>query len=604
MNALARWVAALLLWAAGSACIAQPRSDAVVLYASPTTRAVTATLGGRYDVLLTPWRQLFAARRIAVQEIADPAALARLSGGVLVLPSAVALSAAERQALLRFRRAGGSILATWAVGVRDEQGRWLGHDFARELLDVRVAGEVDTASQARFLVPFGDLPVNRSVPAGRRIWLGQLAEKPLWLQGGQPAAAYLDWSRTVLREGEYGTAVVYDEDPPASGGGRRVVFGFAETAWDFQPADVQALAADVLQWLRRQPAAHLAAWPHGRRAAQVIAIDTEEGFGNAAHFARMLDAIGVRGTLYCLTSEARRHGELLRKLVGRHEVAFHGEVHVGFAGLARDKQRHRLQRMLDEMASVLGRTDGWPSGAGRGFRAPTEGYDATTEALLHEMGLGHHAADPNSSGDRLPHFAPRVAPAGEGGRGLVVLPRGQLDDLNYLQMRLSKPQIAAALVGEYEFNLALGGFALLSVHSQSMAHPEQLLAKPLHNSLLYDALQELTRHIARRGERVWVAPAGEMADWWRARARAAVSARARGAANLELVLAVQGDAPVSGLTVLLARPAGGATAVLQSTDEGAPPVPPPELRALDRDTMALVFGAVPPGRHVWRVTWR
>ena len=43
-----------------------------------------------------------------------------------------------------------------------------------------------------------------------------------------------------------------------------------------------------------------------------------------------------------------------------------------------------------------------PAGAGRGFRAPTESYDETTEALLVAMGFEHHAADPQRSEDRLP----------------------------------------------------------------------------------------------------------------------------------------------------------------------------------------------------------
>ena len=37
----------------------------------------------------------------------------------------------------------------------------------------------------------------------------------------------------------------------------------------------------------------------------------------------------------------------------------------------------------------------WNGTTTLGFRAPTEGYDGTTERLLAEMGFNHHLADPH-----------------------------------------------------------------------------------------------------------------------------------------------------------------------------------------------------------------
>ena len=100
-------------------------SEPLQLYVSPTTQAYFPTVAGNYDVMVKRWRDLLATQSIAVRELTRPDELSGRRGGVLVLPSAVALSDVERRALLRFRQEGGSILATWATGTRDAEGRWL-----------------------------------------------------------------------------------------------------------------------------------------------------------------------------------------------------------------------------------------------------------------------------------------------------------------------------------------------------------------------------------------------------------------------------------------------------------------------------------------------
>lgn len=593
-------IATLLLLAAPLA-----RAGGIVLYTSPTTQAYLVKVGGSYDAVAGPWRRMLAARRIAYREADGPAALAALKpDDVLVLPSAVALDAPERRALLRWRDGGGALLATWATGSRDAAGQWLGHEFLRELTGVQVSGEIAPDGARRFVIPFGDTPVNHAVPAGRRIWVGQLAEKPLLLQGGVVAATYMDWARTVLKRDDQPAAIVYEEGTGPgrpTGSGRRVVFGYAETAWSFQPDDYQALAEQALRWLQHRPQAAIAAWPNGQRAAQLLEMDTEEGFANAVHFAELMAQVRGAGTFYCLTQEVRRHVELVRRLARDHEVAFHGEVHLGFQSLSRDKQRRRLERMLAEMKQGLGTgPDGWPLGAGRGFRAPTESYDDATESLLRELGLRHHTADPNRSNDRLPMFA--AAGASDAAGDLVVLPRGQLDDLNYMQLQLSAEQVGQALVGEYEYNRRLGGLAIVSVHSQNFAPASQLLTRPLHTSLMTVAAEALIRHIGPAHEGVWIAPGGQIADWWRERSRASLTTRAGDGGTLELELSVAGKAPLQGLTLLIDHRSDGRMPIWQRS--GAAPAggtPLPTLRKLDRFSSLLVFPTLPAGRHSYRV---
>ncbi len=586
-------VAALaLLMLAASPARAQG-FEPIQLYVSPTTQAYFPTVGGRYEVMVKRWRDLLASPPFAVRELSRPEELSGLGSGILVLPSAVALSEVERRALLRFRQEGGSILATWATGPRDAEGRWLGFDFVRELMGVTVTGEIGKDAKTRFLIPYGETPINRTVPAGRRIWLGQQGEKPLQLKGVVEAAAYMDWVRSVFKVGDHHSAIVFDEIATS----RRVMFGFAETAWDFQPDEVRSLAADAVRWLRRMPDAQLAAWPRGYRAAQLIEMDTEEGYGNAIHFAEVMETMNAVGTFYSLTSEARKNRPLVRQLAERHEIGFHGEVHIGFKGLSRDKQQARLDRMMSDMHDILGTAEGWPRGAGRGFRAPTENYDDTTEVLLQAMGFAHHVADPSRSQDRLPIFSAATRP--DQSKGLVVLPRAQADDLNYIQLKFNDDQIGAALIAEYEMNLRMAGLAVLSVHSQNFADPERLLGKPLHTSLMTHAVEDLARHIGPRHERVWMAPGGQIEQWWRDRSRAGLATRAEGA-ELEIDLKVSGTLPIKGLTVRVNHPSENVMPHVQPTGAASPR---PEVRRIDRFSSALVFGNASPGRHRYRVTF-
>lgn len=593
----ASWLAALALISSvfvPTAFAAPAGNHEVYLYVSPATKGHFPGVGGNYDAMINPWRKFLSTKKIAVRELYGPAELAGLKGGVLIVPSAVALSDAARRALLRFRDAGGSLLATWAIGSRDAQGEWLGYDFARELLGVTVTGEIEAESQSRYLIPYGDSPVSHSVPAGKRIWLGQLSDKPLRLKGGQEAGAYTDWARKVSAAGDHHSAIVFDESGKGGrpGGGRWVMFGFPETSWSFQPGDIYDIAADAISWLRRMPDAHLAAWPSGYRAAQIIEMDTEDGFANAARFARLMESIDAASTFYCLTSVALKHRELVKDIARKHEIGYHGEVHTGFKDLPRAEQDKRLDRMLADMKDIFGKT----GGAGTGFRAPMESYDATTEALLQVKGLRHHTADPNSSQVRLPFFSTAATP--DLASSLVVLPRGQLDDLNYQNDKLTPEEVATSLIAEYEFNILMGGLGLMSIHSQNFADPDKPAA-PRENSLMSRAFPELIRHIGARREKAWLAPAGKVAEWWRERSRATVVARKSGK-QLQIDLAVSGAEPVNGLAVLVSHPAGDAAPIIRPVS-GKSPVP--VVRSLDRFTSALVFATAAPGQYAYQLSF-
>ena len=276
------------------------------LYASPTTRAYFAGIGGNYDRLLSPWRDYFTNRRESVKELTDATQLSAVKQGILILPSAVALTPQERTEILRFRAEGGAVLATWAVGTRNPTGGWEGWKFL-EVLGAKSLGEIAPEPVARHLILNGESPVSHSQPSGQRIWLGNASERVLRFKGENSAARVMNWSRIPDTERRDEGAVMFSETSPTAG--RTALFAFAESGWETQPQPIYSLVDDTLNWLQRAPAIVRAAWPSGKRAAQVIEMDTEEGFINAPRFAAMMQAIGRR-YVGCFNARYGRTGTL------------------------------------------------------------------------------------------------------------------------------------------------------------------------------------------------------------------------------------------------------------------------------------------------------
>ena len=135
---------------------------------------------GKYKI---PYRLPRRPRSTGPSRTADPALIHRASN-------------LERQAIVDFRARGGSVLATWATGVRGGSGAWLGFGFLERALDTKVVGTTASEKDDNFLMPRGELPVTHSLPAGHRIWTERVPEwLPLRLAAVNPAVHIMDWSR-------------------------------------------------------------------------------------------------------------------------------------------------------------------------------------------------------------------------------------------------------------------------------------------------------------------------------------------------------------------------------------------------------------------------
>lgn len=551
----------------------------VILYASPNTKTYFAGIGGKYEVLLVPWRNYFSERGLGFKEIQDIAQLREFKQGVLILPSAVALSEQERAEILAFRAKGGAILVTWATGTRNDKGDWEGWQFL-EKLGAKMLGEIPVDGDVNHLILTGESPLSHTQPAGERILMSKTSEALLRLKGEAVAGRFMNWARIPDEALRGEGAVIYGET--AANTGRVAVFAFAESTWESHPLAAYRLIDDTIGWLRREPAIVRAAWPNGKRAAQVIEMDTEQGFPNALPFASMMQSLDYPATFYVLTSVGKLFPDVLTKLAHDFEVGFHGDTHVSFKDQPATVQEQRMQTMRAEMTSVIPDLKGIT-----GFRAPTEGYDAVTEQTLHKFGIRHHTADPNRTEARLPVLAKLEGVDKED--ALVVLPRTQRDDINLYWEKLTAEQTTKALIDDFDLTVDTGALGVLSIHSQNF-NADGTLVKAMPGFLV---------HTKQRRSQVWIASAGAVAAWWQERERFKLSYQNTGK-RLEFNITVTGTRPLNGVSLVVMLPQKGVLPSVQSTKIGGVK---PTVSNIDNYRAAIVFDTLEPGNYVYQVTF-
>lgn len=572
------WSLPVIGGSAGSS-LGGPTSSDVTLYSSAHTKTYFSRAGGNYEVLLNPWRGYFNSRKLKFTEVQTPAQLRKLKGGILVLPSAISLSDEERSEIMSFRSNGGAVLATWATGSRNTRGDWLGWQFLNNL-GAKIQGEIAAASNVNTLLFNGESPVAHSQAAGRRIELSRTSEALLRATGEMRAARFTNPTRVIEDERRAEGAVIFTEATEQLG--RVAFFAFAESTWEAQPQVTYELIDDTLQWLHRDPAVVRAAWPDGKRAAQVIAMNVDEGFANALPLASLLRSINYRGTFYIQTSAGKMFPNVVTQLAKDFEVGYQGDMQGTFKGQPIGVQEQRMQVMRSDMATVLADSKGIT-----GFRAPLEGYDATTERLLEKLGIRHHLAEPNRGNAGLPLLVKTEGV--EATSALVVLPRTQRDDISLLSGMPVAEQMTKALIDDFDLTLDAGALGVLSLHSKNFGA----------EGVLFAALPGWLEHLKQRRSSLWLASAGQVADWWRERERLRYAARQNGK-RIELDITVTGDQPLKGATLVVMLPQKGAQPTAEGLKIG---MVKPTISRIDDYRSSLIFDSLPPGSYAYQLTF-
>ena len=574
--------AASAAMAVTSAMASSPLVLEVLLYASPTTQNYFAKGGIDAKINTQQWEVFLRKYKIPFQVVTSVDKLEKAQPGILLLPSSVALSEREKQAVTSFRAKGGGVLASWLTGVRGEKGEWQGFGFMESALDAKVVGNTEADENDNFMMPHGDSPVTHSLPAGMRIWLDRPKDwYPLRLVGRHPAAQIMDWSRAFVLAKPTST-IVFDERPQPSGQlSRSVVLGYPERLWlTADPKLLEAIAHNSLMWLLRRPDAYLSAWPYPYKSAFVLAVDSAEVILDTdVAFAQSLENAGGRATYYVLSENAAKSAENLKKIKARgHEVNYLGDRFAGFRDQSSAVQGGRLDAMVKGLKSA-----GVEVAEDAGFHAPMESYDKNTEKLLKERAFGHYIAFMDSTDARLPFFAPVEAGATKPVKSVVVLPRTQNGPED--SMEEGDPEIGLkTFLSELELSERMGGLSVVRVPNQSLLTAAQS--------------GEIFKHLKARRDQMWLATSGQVADWWRERARVTVRLES-GVTAPQLTVTVKPGPPLQqAAAALINLPESGSTVrlVARGVYEKSP-----KVASVDAWRTAVVLDGLAAGEYQWYV---
>jgi len=464
----------------------------VYLLESDYTEKYFTSVGGNYSKIIDKWHTFLQQQGIGYQSINDQQLEQGLtSPGLLILPGALALSAKQRRKIIDFHAQGGNLFVSWVNGIRDEQGKWLGLDFMQTSLNL------DThqfpLNQYAFIFSVGRTPISHSLPAGRRLSLGNI-EDMLIRFGSQhnTAAHYRNWTRQAIFNDNDG-AIIFQETE----GARMVATGFPTINWNNDQQPMEQLMQDALGWLLHEAAVFKGDWPKHQQAALLFAEDSEYKFENAAAIAEIMQQNNYTGTFFSVVNNAKQYPEIVQSISRFHEIAYHGNHHVSFKGVAPEEQAQRLDNMINEMKSII------PAPI-IGFRAPFEEYDENIERLLRSRGIEYVVANESASPSLLPFFS-RFLPQ-TANESLLMITRTMRDDMNLMKEKPSYPEALNLMLNDFEVISQMGGLAIYSFHSQGYADSAE------GRNILDQFLKTI-----KEKNHVWMTTGKAINDWWRNR---------------------------------------------------------------------------------------
>lgn len=259
------------LWYAGE--MKRPKAggfEAWQLLGTPDTRNMVR--------LADYWKELFFQNKISYQLMEEPALTAIPEDiNMLVLPGCLLLSNEEKLGIKRFVAKGGKLLACWSVGVRDENGDWVGFDFLQQMVGGLLSDQAVDPAGGTAVILSGAGPITAMLPPGQHIefwtyngFVGlNIIEartvsdgwwfKPYWKYGGTDAIS----RASFLAHGSYVA-------------GKFVWFSFTPDA--IQPHKdnnliVPKLILNSINWLSGKPLVDIRIWPGGHSAAGALLVE-------------------------------------------------------------------------------------------------------------------------------------------------------------------------------------------------------------------------------------------------------------------------------------------------------------------------------------------
>ncbi len=511
----------------------EPVAWHAVDYRSPTTAAFFPDTS-YYSSLVARWDGLLSDAGAVVGHVSDIDALDLVDrSDLLVIPAAVCLTDAERDAIRRRADTGGHLLATWALGARDAECEWTGYEFLRRLARVGAAGTMEGRPPTYVTVPHGNA-LAAGLPPGARI---ELKSEP-WVavRSSSTSAFWSDRSLNPLAAPEGGAAGAAFAHR-TSGGSRFVWFGYRldVAARSTDQRLVDRLAQNGALWGAGHTTAEVDPWPDGYHAAMAVTEDVEHSFKNSQRLAERMKAIDAPITFFVVTQLALAYPELAGSLAAAGELGSHSVDHRQIAGRSWIMQ---LSNATQARADI----QQWAAVPALGLRPPRELFDIATLETWRRSG-GTYVAASNDARSVVPEIFEVSA-----GR-IVVLPRVVDDDYTVMIIRheMSKDSVSAALLGGLEKVRSLGGLNLLTVHSQLVDSDRRV-----------DAVEAAVAAARRTGD-VWIATAGDIADWWLNRSLIELHARERDDRSVILTVHNSGSEPLAAVWLHLHLPEARST---------------------------------------------
>jgi len=466
-----------------------------VLFDSPRNRAYFPD-PDYHGEELDRWREILESAGATIREVGDAAGLrAAGPGEVLVLVESPCLSPAELEAIRAHVSDGGSLVANWAMGVRDGDCGWRGWDPVLDITDAEEVQELPVREGLFMTVPAG-VGLSSGFDPGSRIELRPDPSLALRMTG-----AHVYWSDWALNpapdEGGLGADVAAVTTTTAQGG-RTAWFGLraGQAATAVDSVHVRRLLRNGILWAAGTSSASVAAWPDGARAAMIFSLDVEDQPRNALDVAALFEAEEIPATFFTVTQLVTDDRELAEALLRAGEIGSQTADHSPLAGLTPQDQGVRLRRSWSDI-------ERWAGVGPTGLRPPEEAFDATTLRAWREAG-GEYVLTRNEGRTA----SPELHTTAQG--PVVVLPRLLKDDYNLVvqDRTIRNERVGEAFVqGALKLH-AIGGLAVVAGHTQIMQSGRRL-----------DAFRVVANTARRQGD-WWIARGDEVARWWAARSRA------------------------------------------------------------------------------------
>ena len=478
----------------------QPGAFPVALFTSPRNHEFFPD-EAYYPQALGRWRGLIEGMGGDVREVSSAQDLRALERQeLLLLPEAPCLSRAEVDAIRAHVERGGGLVSNWAVGARNEACEWRGWGTVKDLTG---AGDVRELAvrEALYLTIPGGLALSPGLDPGTRIELRPEPSLALFTTG--PRVFWSDWALNPAPDESGGGADVAATTTLNSAGGQTAWFGFrlSQAATPRDSLRLDRLVQNGILWAARRAVAAPAPWPHGKRSALLLIEDVEAEHQNALAMADLLQDLKLPGTFFAVSQLVMDDPQLGQRLASVGEVGSQTSDHTPVAGLSFQDQAVRLRRSWTEI-------QGWTGTGPQGLRPPEESFDANTLRAWREAG-GHYVLAVNQARSGSPELH-----SPDGGRPVVLLPRLLKDDYNVFVQEggIRADRLSEAFLEGAEKMRAMGGLAVVAVHTQITGTGRRL-----------DAVRAVADTAVAQGD-WWIAGAGEVAGWWRARGAVRVTA--------------------------------------------------------------------------------